>query len=365
MGKVSDYAFINGKLRARIGLMKYSSYVDEMIKAPSMVELIGVLRNTRHKGLADAYDMTGDLQMVELALLEEEIDTHHEIAAYLKGRKGEFVDVVLEKVELDNLKNALRLWFSNVVREHQISYRSGYLYKKRIVHEINYDRIINASDYKGVLDAVSETPYIDVMKSFSFDDIAEHGLFDLEIALDHKWFKRVFASMSHLSTEDRLVANRIYMVDCDLKNILLFIRYYYYYVNVSIAELRNVLIPFGYVYSEMKDKGVLDKPNPLEAVRSIVKRKYPTLLESLADVRKNDDELTSRDENARHIIQMEDYLNITRRKEFSRILTGNPFTIGVVLAYLFIYKNENALIRAILSAKYYGWNEKRIREELV
>ena len=365
MGKVSDYAFINGKLRARIGLMKYSSYVDEMIKAPSMVELLGVLRNTRHKGLADAYDMTGDMQMVELALLEEEIETHHEIAHYLKGRKGDFVDVVLEKVELDNLKNALRLWFSNVVREHQISYRSGYLYKERIVHDINYDRIINATDYKGVLDAVSNTPYIGVFRSFSFEDISQHGMFDLEIALDHEWFRRVFAAMSHLSSEDRMVAHRIYMVDCDLKNILLFIRYYYYYVNVSIAELSNVLIPFGYVYSEMKEKRVLKLSDPLEAVRNIVKRKYPTLLESLADVRKNDDELTSRDENARHIIQMEDYLNLTRRKEFSRILTGNPFTIGVVLAYLFIYKDENALIRAILSAKYYGWNEKRIREELV
>ena len=365
MGKVSDYAFINGKLRARIGLMKYASYVDEMIKAPSMVELVGVLRNTRHKGLADAYDRTGDLQMVELALLEEEIETHHEIASYLKGRKGDFVNVILEKVELDNLKNALRLWFSNVVREHQISYRSGYLYKDRIVHEINYDRIINATDYKGVLDAVSKTPYAKVFKEYSFEDISQNGLFSLEIALDHEWFRRVFSAMGNLSSEDRMVAHRIYMVDCDLKNILLFIRYYYYYSNVSIASLSGVLIPFGYVYTEMKDKGVLKLKAPLETVRSIVRRKYPSLLESLADIRKNDDELTSRDENARHIIQMEDYLNLTRRKEFSRILSGNPFTIGVILAYLFLYKDENALIRAILSARYYGWDEKRIREELV
>ena len=185
------------------------------------------------------------------------------------------------------------------------------------------------------------------------------------MALDHEWFKRVFAAMAHLSNDDRLVAHAIYMVDVDLKNILLFIRYYYYYVNTSIKDLSEVLIPFGFVYNQMKEKNVLELQDPLEEVRNIVRRKYPTLLKSLSDVRKNDDELTSRDENARHIIQMEEYLNVTRRKEFSRILTGNPFTIGVILAYLFLYKDENALIRAILSAKYYGWNEKRIREELV
>ena len=43
MSRVSDYAFINAKLRARIGIMRESSLFDEMIKAPSLTEAIAKL----------------------------------------------------------------------------------------------------------------------------------------------------------------------------------------------------------------------------------------------------------------------------------------------------------------------------------
>lgn len=365
MGKVSEYAFVNAKLRARIGIMQSSTMLDDMVKAPSLVEAIAVLKGTRHSGLVDVYDRTGDLQMVELALLEEEIGTHHEIASLLRGREGGFVEMVLEKVEIDNLKNAVRLWYANAVRHHSISYRGNYISQETIVHDINYGMIINAAGYGDVEAAVAGTPYEDVFASFSFDRLQDEGLFPLEIALDHKWFKGLFQAMDRLSGDDRKSSHEIYMVDVDLKNILLFIRYYYYYVDLSISELSGVLIPYGFVYEEMMRKGVLSLPDPLEAVKGIVRRRYPVLLEALSDIRRNDDELTTRDANADHIIQMEEYLSRTRKREFARILRGNPFSMGIILAYLFLYKDEDRLIRAILNAKYYGWNEKRIREEFV
>ncbi len=364
MGKVSEYAFINAKLRARIGEMHESTLLDAMIKAPSLVEAIGTLKDTRYAELVRVYDRTGDLQQVELALLEEEIAVHREIANYLKDREVGFVSILLEKVEIDNLKNAVRLWYSNVVRHHQISYRSSYICKQKIVHDINYNGIINARDYEGVLSSVKDTPYHDVFALFDLDSLSSSGLFSLEIALDHLWFGRLFSSISTLKGDDRQVSENIYLVDVDLKNILLFIRYSSYH-HLDPKDLDAVMIPYGYIYQEVVRKKIFSLPDPTVALGAVVRRRYSALMSDLADIRKNDDEMTTRDENANHILMMEEYLGRTRKKEFTKILSGKPFTIGITLAYLFLYKEEDRMIRAILSAKYYKWSESRIREGLL
>ena len=73
MSRVSDYAFINAKLRARIGIMRSSHLIDEMIKAPSLAEAVSKLEGTRFQHIAEIYRATGDLQQAELSIMEEEI----------------------------------------------------------------------------------------------------------------------------------------------------------------------------------------------------------------------------------------------------------------------------------------------------
>ena len=45
-------------------------------------------------------------------------------------------------------------------------------------------------------------------------------------------------------------------------------------------------------------------------------------------------------------------------------MRGKPFSIGVTLSYLYSYKDDERILRAILSAKSYGWREDKIREAL-
>ena len=364
MGKVSEYAFINAKLRARIGQMHSSSMLVSMIKASTLSEAIAVLKDTQYSNLVTVYTETGDLQAVELALLEDEIRTYREVISYLKGREVELLNVLLEKVEMENIKNAIRLWYSSVVRSHQISFRSSYIYKDIIVYPVDYNAIINARDYEGIKSAFTSTIYEDVFNSFSLLDIKNKGLFALEIKLDHLWFDRLFSSISALKGEDKEVSSAIYYVDIDLKNILLFVRYSLYH-HLSSDELKAVLIPYGHIYQELMRKRVLDKVDNLDDVRAVVAHHYPSVMSDLKDIRRNDDELTTADENASHILMIEDYLAKTRKKEFVKILSGRPFNIGIALSYFFLYKDEDRMIRSILSAKFYKCDEARIREAVL
>ena len=112
-------------------------------------------------------------------------------------------------------------------------------------------------------------------------------------------------------------------------------------------------------------RNILDKADNLDAIRAVVGHHYPSVLADLKDIRKNDDELTTADENASHILMIEDYLAGTRKKEFLKILSGRPFNIGIALSYFFLYKDEDRMIRSILSAKFYKWDEARIREAVL
>ena len=156
MSRVSDYSFVNAKLRARIGVMHDSHLIDEMIKAPTLVEAVAKLDGTRFAHIAEVYRSTGDMQQAELSMVEEEIATYREIASYLPDRPSGFLTVLLEKAEMDNLKNALRLWYSEVVRHHHISFRSAYVCRAVIVHRIDYVLTVN-----GIV--LSDTSYADVL----------------------------------------------------------------------------------------------------------------------------------------------------------------------------------------------------------
>ena len=363
MSRVSDYAFVNAKLRARIGIMRDTSLFDEMIKSPSLTEAFAKLDGTRHQDLLEVYRKTGDLEQVELEMLEDEIALYREVEGYLPSAPSSFISVLLEKVEADNVKNVIRLWYSGAVRHHVISYRSAYIYKKEIVHKIDYDKAVNAVSYQELLEAFHGTPYAVVLSSFSMESLASEGLFPLEIALDHMWFRHLDEGIRNLGGNDRKTAEAIYSTDVDLKNILMLTRYSYSY-HLSPESLKKVIIPMGYIAKEAEKTGALDSDDPIAILSGIVRHHYPQISEEIASIRRTADDLTTVEENNREILLIEAYLGERRRKEYRKILLGDPFSIGVVLAYFFLCIQEYGTLRAILSGKYYGRSEEKIREEL-
>ncbi len=355
MGKVADYGYVIAKLRARIGLMQDSGTIDNMIKAPSLAESVNVLANTRHSKIVEVYSATGDLQQVELHLFSEEVENYKSIAKMLPESASTFLSVLLEKLEIENLKSALRLWYSEAIRHHSIRYRATYLYKENIVYPIKWDGIINAPSYDDVLKAVKDTPYFDILSAFSYQTISSNGLFDLEIALDQHYYRVLFKSVSKLPKSDREISEKLYMVDVDLKNILLLIRYGYYH-DLPKEEISKVIIPFGAIYEELDKSKHLQSDDAIVYIKRIVSHKYPELVQEIEDIRRSNDDLTTKSENARQILLIENYLGQMRKKEYTHMLVGDAFSIGIVLAYFFLEGHVDSMIRAILSANSYKWS---------
>ena len=364
MSRVSDYAYINARLRARIGIMRSSSIIDDMIKAPTLVEAVAKLDGTRHQHIAEVYRSTGDLEAAELSLLEEQIGSYRDVVPFLPEESSFFMTVLLEKLEIENLKTAIRLWYSGAIMHRSISGRAKYICRTPIVHQIDYDRITNAESFGDILSAVPSFPYREVLSRFTFESLSSTGLFPLEIALDHMWFSHLSDAVEKLPAADRRLAEAIYSTDIDLKNILIFVRYGYYY-HLEGSSILDAIIPQGYIGNAALRKGAVKSDEDLMAyLKDIVHRRYPAISDEIDHIRRTADDFTTMEENARQIMLIEDYLGKWRAKAYQRLLLAKPFSIGVVLSYFFLERQEDSLIQAVLSAKSYNWDEGKIREAL-
>jgi len=58
---------------------------------------------------------------------------------------------------------------------------------------------------------------------------------------------------------------------------------------------------------------------------------------------------------------LERVLREMRNMEARKLLAGNPFSIGIIIAYFILLGDEIVSVRTILNAKYYGLSEERIR----
>lgn len=357
----SLYGFINAKLRAKIGLMRESHLIEDLLKAKSVVEAVSLLRDSAHSSVATAYDRTGDIQQMELALLYNEVEMYQEVAKYLEGKPAAFVLNLLGKIEVDNLKNTIRLWYGSIIRRRPMRFRSEYLFKGKLLNTIDWTALVNATSWEGVCQSLVNTPYSKVVNLFNEQQLDDEGLFVLENMLDRQWYEQVLVSTEKLSSQDKSVAQSFFMVDIDLTNLLMMVRYGWYHKMAS-DKLETLFLPWGKVYKHKSVLGFVRSSAQERDPFAVIEQLYPGLNQTIKQVSDDKRGSVHQDELiALQNLQIEAYLHDCRKAVYRKMLASDPFTIGVSLAYFFLYKEEDTMIRAILNGKYYGYEEDYIR----
>lgn len=353
---VDVYGFINAKLRAKIGKLRTDNLEEDLLKTGSLVEAIGILREHGYTEAAETYDKTGDLQMVELSLLRDEIKDFRSVGRFVQDTPSEMVSTLLSKIELENLKNALRLWYSSAVHRRPITYRTSYLIKEKIVNNINYIALVNAISYNNIIDAVSGTWYETILKQFTFEQIEREGLFFLESALDKFWYSLLYKASTNLKGDDKSVALRLFSMEVDLKNILMLIRYGWFH-KMEGTKLKTLLYPYGQIYKSEKTNQYLNTNPKDRDVSILLNEKYPGLVKLVQTWSPSDSKSTM----INHTRSVERFLLQEKKKIFTSVLGGKPFTIGIPLAYFYLREEHYYMICGILGGKYYGIDSEEIK----
>jgi V/A-type H+-transporting ATPase subunit C len=350
------YAFIQAKLRTRIGLMLDDQQIEQLMRSQTLEELLHALQQTPYAPLMEIYDQSGDVQRLEAWLFARNVSLHQDVTELLSGVHSDAVAALTRKLEVENLKSVLRLWFSNTVKHQNIDYRFGYLYQQPIVGDIDWTQIVNAQQYEEIVTALTGTLYEETIRQFTLQQITTDGLFFLETALDRTWMHQLRNVVLHLNREDRDLALSVLDRDVDLKNSINLVRFGWMY-QLEEDQLRTLMLEGGSLQQTREFEQYLKSPIAKRSPQQLVAKRFPDLAKQLKEMDK-----ATPEEQTRAVQQ---YLFTIRRRSFQVMLRGNPFTFGIILAYFFLEERQDALIRTLINGIHYGWSTETIREFVI
>ncbi len=348
---IRTYGFINAKLRARISMLLNEEKIQQLLQARTLNETLGLLRETQYEVVDEVYRRTGDLKLGELELFKIEVGIYEEIARYVEGALLRVVRALLLRYEIDTLKNAIRLFFDRNIRNRSIEDTRYYVYREKILHDISIDDILGANRVEGITEALKQSPYKAIIEA-NWDSVEKtQSLFALEIAFDRFYYQNILNETAHLSQTDRRVVERLIGVEIDLLNIYWITRYIGFY-NISSDRLHTIILPGGHNLSAGTIEDALRAENVAHFLQTLLKSNYPGVSMLLsADTHDN----TSR------LLLIERLLEQIMIHEVKKTLSGYPFTIGIILSYYLLKRNEVRKIQTILNAKQYELSPDRIK----
>ncbi|HAP43520.1 MAG: hypothetical protein A2087_10005 [Spirochaetes bacterium GWD1_61_31] len=352
-GALGSYAFLNAKLKTRLSQLLPQETITGLIRAKSLPEAFLLLRGTRFEGLEASYNATGDLRAGEALLYAADASVFAELRRLVKGPIAAFFEALSLRFEIDNLKQVLRLWFDGRFRGGDSIGQSAYLDRQPIVHAIDIDALLAATDAAAVATALKGTPYAAIIAVGLAEAIERGNLFKLELALDRRYFDGALAAAAKLSKADRTIAERALRMDADASNADRLIRFKTCY-NLDAAEALDYLIPYG---SASRARG-LGEAYSGDHTAGLMVQALGGQLGRLSSF------IAAAGDGKASLGLLVKALRQLALDEAWRLLGGYPFSIAIPLAYASLRHEDIRVALAILNAKYYGLAEERIRDAL-
>jgi V/A-type H+-transporting ATPase subunit C len=351
---LSKYAFINAKLRARISQILPADMFSQMAHAQSIDAALALLRGTAFASLEGIYAKTGDLRVAELELLKDEIELYRGLRSYLHPNSLLLVDALLTQFEVDNIKNAIRVFFDRVVRQRAVDASMHYILYDPIILALPMDAIVNANSLDEIAGLLTHSPYGKIIRKYSEAVESEGSLFRLEIGLDHYYYENLMQAVSHLDRRDQAVALRLIGVEIDLQNISWIIRFRQY-LDLPLDAVTRTLIPGGLNLNRALIDELYQAQNVTSVLQTFLTGRYPGLSALLSS--------PSGDSSVR-LQLIGRILEEIKQQEVRRIMSGYPFTVGIILAYFVLKRDELKRLRTLINAKYYGKPQEQIESML-
>lgn len=237
--------------------------------------------------------------------------------------------------EVDNLKATLR-GIENGASWDQVLHLLSPMKKFVRLTTEDMERMIRSGSIAHAIDQISHSPYYDTLRHALARYQAEESLFPLEVALDIDTHRKLWESIQQLKGLDHTHALRLVGTIIDVDNILWAIRYRVYH-HLSEQEIINYTLPFGY---KVKDEDIRAIAAGSD-ITMIVRRIYPDLpgIGQLID------------RPGPELLQLERVLQRHIAAECRATFLGNPFHIGVPLAFLYLNEFEIRNLTTLIEAK--------------
>ncbi len=351
---VSGYAAISTRVRAMKADLLSAQDMARLNESPDFASLVAALKNTPYgKYLAGLKESDLTPRRVVFAIKSKLSDSYNSIAQQSPSESRPLIKQLYRYFEVGNLKAVLRSiqtvssWNTDIsswdrVREVLFPFPSS--------SSIPAQAMVETGNVGGAVELLKGTPYESTMtfamKRFS----AEQNLFPLEVALDLDYWRTLWAATKRLTGKDQEVATKIIGSLLDMNNLMWVIRYKIYH-KLSEEELINYTLPFGY---RVKDEDVRAIASGAD-IASVISKIYPTL----------QDVNTLLDDPQTGLPKLEQQLKRQVMNQCLAAFIGDPFHIGIPLAYLMLSDFEIQDLIVLIEAKSSGMADESYRSLLL
>lgn len=340
MKQLAKYAFANAKIRAMLSYLIDPATFSNLLEAKDIYEVIEGLKKTPYRSIIEHINLEDiNLQTLENEFLKYDLKMYRKVQDALStAREKEFVALLMQRYELEELKVILRIWHKKlpVIWE-------DYIIEKNISFDIDFKKIISSETIEEIILLLDHTPYKMALLKVKDKFKDRNSTFFLEASLDVDYYKRLIACIEGFSSVDRRIAQKILAVEIDVENINWLIRLRKYY-SLGMGEMLDWVIPGGQWINKDTVRNFYTSNGLTKVVESVALGPYVKIKDLI-------------EENA---VLIENFLYGFLLREVKRALTGFPFTIGTVIGYLILKHKETRNIISLLNAKHYGWKKEQI-----
>lgn len=344
---VSGYAAISARVRAMYSSLLSSQDMARLSDAPDFSSLIAQLKNTVYGPY--------------LENLKEKELTPGRVDLQIKGRLAGFYYSVIHMspeharpiikqlyryFEIQNLKAVLR----GIVTDPSWERVRDVLFPMGTMTVLPAQAMVEAGNVSAAVELLQGTMYYETLSFAMKRYSAEQNLFPLEVALDLYYWRQLWQEAKKLQGQDRDQALRVVGSLMDMNNLMWVIRYRVYH-QLSEEELINYTLPFGYHVRDADVRAIAAGAD----LSSVVGRVYP----NIPDVNMLLEEPRS------GLPQLEQQLKRHVMKQCLASFTGNPFHIGLPLAFLVLGDLEIQDLTVLIEAKSSQLPDEKFRPYLI
>jgi len=330
---VSGYAAISARVRAMYSSLLTPQDFARLSDSPDFPTLITQLKGTaygRYLEVLKEKDLTP--QKVDLAIKGRLADSYYSVIQMAPEHARSLLKQLYRYFEVQNLKALLRALITDPSWERV----RDVLFPLGSMTVLPAQAMVESGSVGAAIELLQGTLYYDTLSFAMKRYSAEQNLFPLEVALDLSYWRQLWAEAKKLQGQDREQASKIIGSLMDVNNLMWVIRYKIYH-QLSEEEVINYTLPFGY---RVRDEDVRAIAAGAD-LSSVVGRVFPGIPDLNALL----------DEPRKGLPQLEVALKRRLMEQCLAAFTGNPFHIGVPLAFLILSDLEIQDLTVLIEAK--------------
>ena len=340
---VSGYAAISARVRAMYSSQLSPQDFARLSDAADLPSLVTQLKQTAYGPYLENLkekDLTP--QKLDLAIKGRLADAYRSVIQMAPEHARPILKQLYRYFEIQNLKAILRAVITDPTweRVEDVFFPMGEM------TVLPAQAMLESGSIAAAIELLHNTPYYDTLSFAMKRYSTEQNLFPLEVALDLYYWRQLWQEAKKLPGQDRVQASKIIGSLMDVNNLMWVIRYKVYH-GLSEEEIINYTLPFGYRVRD-DDVRAIAAGADLATVVGRVFPGIPDLNSLLEDPR-------------RGLPQLEVILKRRLIDQCLSAFIGNPFHIGVPLAFLISGNLEVQDLTVLIEAKSSGMPEEEFR----